>query len=272
MRNEAKVVLVLLDGLRASEARSCLGFAQAFVAARGGVHAELDAELPCLSRPLYATLLTGKTPVESGITSNAIVRRVGLPNVFDLCRGAGLRTAAAAYHWFSELYNEAPFTPARRLTREDGLPIQRGIFYWRDDYPDDHLFADAECLRAAHDPHFLLVHSMGVDNAGHGYGGDSRQYRAAARKADDLLARYVPGWIASGRTVIVTSDHGMGLDGMHGGPGEAERRVPLLAVGPGIAAEGGTAALRQTEIAGTICDLLGIGGHGLASNAQLVAG
>lgn len=270
MRDEARVILVVLDGLRAAEARNCLGFMQAFTEAHGGLRTELDAELPCLSRPLYATLLTGRTPVESGITSNAIVRRVGLPNVFDLCRAAGLRTAAAAYHWFSELYNEAPFTPACRLTSDDGLPIQRGLFYWRDAYPDDHLFADAECLRAAHDPHFLLVHSMGVDNAGHVHGGDSRQYRAAARQADDLLARYLPAWLGAGCTILVTSDHGMGLDGMHGGPGEMERRVPFFAVGPGIAPVS-EVALRQTEIAGAVCDLLGLQGHGLPRNAAFPA-
>lgn len=266
MRERARVILVVLDGLRAAEARRCLGFMQALVAARSGVHVEMDAELPCLSRPLYATLLTGRTPVQNGITSNAIVREVGLPNVFASCRAAGLRTAAAAYHWFSELYNQAPFRPVHRVTSDDALPIQRGLFYWRDEYPDDHLFADAECLRLAHDPHFLLVHSMGVDTAGHVHGGDSRQYQAAARHADDLLARYLPGWLEAGCTVVVTSDHGMGLNGMHGGPEEAERRVPLFAVGPGIA-PGAMAGLSQTGIAAALCGLLGVPAPGETDRA-----
>lgn len=270
-QGDVRVILVVLDGLRAGEARSCLGFTQAFVAARGGLRTELDAELPCLSRPLYATLLTGKTPVETGITSNAIVRRVELPNVFGACRAAGLRTAAAAYHWFSELYNEAPFTPARRMTHDDALPIQRGLFYWRDEYPDDHLFADAEWLRTTHDPHLLLLHSMGVDNAGHVHGGDSRQYRAAARQADDLLACHAPGWVEAGCTVVITSDHGMGLDGMHGGPDELERRVPLFAVGPSVMPDSGL-TLKQTDIAGAICNLLGLEGHGLASGCGFLTG
>lgn len=268
VKDGARVVLVVVDGLRAGEAESCLGFTQAFVAARGGLRMEFDAELPCLSRPLYATLLTGRTPVETGITSNAIVRRLELPTVFGACRKAGLRTAAAAYHWFSELYNEAPFTPMHRVTCDDALPIQRGLFYWRDDYPDDHLFADAEWLRAMHDPHFLLVHPMGVDNAGHVHGGNSWHYRAAARGADDLLARHVPGWVEAGYTVVITSDHGMGLDGMHGGPGELERRVPFFVVGPRIIPRSG-AKPKQTDVAGAICALLGLEGHSLPASGGI---
>ena len=260
--SERKVILVVIDGLRATEAQRSFGFVPAFVAARGGCATTLAAELPCLSRPLYATLLTGKTPVDSGITSNAISRTLALPHVFGLVRAAGLRTGAAAYHWFSELCNEAPFRPAHRITNDTARPIQHGLFYWRDEYPDDHLFADAECLRAAHDPHLLLIHSMGVDHAGHKHGGESRAYQAAARGADDLLARAMPEWWAAGYTVIVTSDHGMGPDGMHGGPGDAERIVPFYAVGPGVA-PGDWTMLAQTDIAGLVCNVLGIAAHGL---------
>jgi len=261
-----RLVFVLLDGLRLDVADACMGYMQAEAADQ--TRLAVTAELPSLSRPLYETLMTGQPPVRSGIVGNTTVRRSRHPSVFDHCRRAGQTTAAAAYHWFSELYNHAPFDPAHRITHDPGAAIQHGMFYWRDGYPDDHLFADAEALRQQHDPHFLLVHSMGIDDAGHRHGGNSAQYRKAARTADELLSRTLPGWIAAGYTVVVTSDHGMGDDGMHGGPSPAETQVPFWLFGAGPMPRGIT--LRQTEIAGTVCALLGVSTDGMAVNAAFL--
>lgn len=259
---------MLLDGLRLDVARDCLGYVQAEAAAAGRPCLPVTAELPSLSRPLYETLMTGVPPVRSGITGNGIVRRSRCTSVFDQCRRAGRTTAAAAYHWFSELYNHAPFQPAHRVTQDPDAAIQHGLFYWRDGYPDDHLFADAEALRLRHRPGFLLVHPMGVDDAGHRHGGASDEYRDAARRADELLARYMPVWLEDGHAVIVTSDHGMGDDGNHGGPGAAEVQVPFWLFGAGQVP--GDAALLQTEIAGTACALMGVPHDGMPVNEALL--
>lgn len=263
-----RLVFVLLDGLRLDVARDCMGYVQAAAAAADRPCVPVTSELPSLSRPLYETLMTGVPPVRSGITSNGVVRRSRNPSVFGQCRAAGRVTAAAAYHWFSELYNEAPFHHARRITHDVDAAIQHGLFYWRDDYPDDHLFADAEALRRQHAPDFLLVHSMGIDDAGHRHGGGSAAYRTAARRADDLLARLMPAWLEEGCAVIVTSDHGMGDDGMHGGPGLTETQVPFWLFGAGKAPSAAT--LRQTEIAGTALALMGVPHGAMAVNKALL--
>lgn len=263
-----RLVFVLLDGLRLDVAGTCTGYVQAEAAAAGRSCVPVAAELPSLSRPLYETLMTGVPPVQSGITGNGVVRRSHHPSVFDHTRRAGGTTAAAAYHWVSELYNQAPFQPAHRVTHDLDAAIQHGLFYWRDGYPDDHLFADAKALRRQHAPHFLLVHPMGIDDAGHRHGGGSAEYRAAARRADELLARHMPAWLGDGHAVIVTSDHGMGDDGSHGGPGSDETLVPFWLFGAGQAPEG--AALRQTEIAGTTCALMGVPHDGMAANPALL--
>ena len=262
------LVFVLLDGLRLDVADACMGYLQAEAAAADRTRLAVKAELPSLSRPLYETLMTGQPPILSGITGNTTVRRSRHRSVFDQCRRADRTTAAAAYHWFSELYNRAPFDPADRITHDTGAAIQHGVFYWRDTYPDDHLFADAEALRRQVSPHFLLVHSMGIDDAGHRHGGGSAEYRRAARQADALLSRAMPAWLEAGCGVIVTSDHGMGDDGMHGGPSAAETQVPFWLFGVGQAPEG--VALQQTEIAGTVCALLGVPTDGMAVNAALL--
>lgn len=267
-----RTIFIILDGLRYSTARECLGYMEALVTGEQAQVYRVDSELPSISRPLYETLMTGLPPVIHGVTSNGVVRRSNFDNVFSLARKAGLVTAAAAYHWYFELYNQAPFSPEyRHIVNSDG-GIQHGSFYWQDHYPDDHLFADADHLLRQHTPDFLLLHPMNIDDIGHRHGGASRQYRDTTRNAADLLARYVPHWRDNGYTVIVTSDHGMSDDGNHGGPHEQEATVPLYTVGPETFTFDPTVQPKQTELAGLICELLGIKDHGLAVPALLKAG
>ena len=65
-----KLVLVLADGLRADTARDYMGYLQALNEAGRARWAQLRCELPSLSRPLYATLITGRRPVDHGIVAN----------------------------------------------------------------------------------------------------------------------------------------------------------------------------------------------------------
>lgn len=250
-----KTILVLLDGLNYRVAHDAMGYLQAeCVAGRGRLYL-LESELPSLSRPLYECILTGVTPVESGVVHNHVSRLSHQQSVFHYARAAGLTTAAAAYHWFSELYNRTPFDAARdRHTDAPELPIQHGHFYYDDGYPDSHLFDDAENLRLRYQPDFLLVHPMNIDDAGHRFGLSSPQYRNAARRADGSLSRYLPDWLAAGYQVLVTADHGMNDDRSHGGVLPEERQVPLFVFGAGFSLD--DADPQQTELCGTICDLL----------------
>ena len=252
-----RVVFVLLDGLAAATARRCMSYMQSLTDAGLARHKELQGELPPLSRPIYATLLTGLRPAQSGIMHNDDARLCPAPTIFSRAQAAGLTTAAAAYHWMSELCNVAPFEPGRdRIGNDAALPIAHGLFYCTDAYPDDELFHDAASLQLRHNPHLLLVHSMGIDNAGHLYGAESREYRNAARRADGLLARWLPRWVEAGYAVLVTSDHGMNADGNHNDDSDACRRVPLWLVGE--AWNSSPLPQDQTQIAGLVCAALGI--------------
>ena len=251
------VILVVLDGLNYEVARHAMGHLQAYVGAGRAALYQLECELPALSRPLYECILTGVAPIDSGIVHNDVVRLSNQRSIFHYAREAGLTTAAAAYHWMSELYNRAPFVAARdRQTSDPSLPIQHGHFYYADHYPDSHLFADAESLRLKHAPDFLQVHPMNIDDAGHGYGLDSPQYRNAARRADVILADYLQGWLDAGYQVLVTADHGMNNDRSHNGLLAEEREVPLLVLGEAFSLDT-SARPRQIELCGTICALLG---------------
>lgn len=251
------VILVILDGLNYEVAQHAMGHLQAYCGAGRAALYKLECELPSLSRPLYECIMTGISPIDSGIVHNDVVRLSNQRSIFHYARDAGLSTAAAAYHWMSELYNRAPFVPARdRHTDDATLAIQHGHFYYADHYPDSHLFDDAEHLRARHAPNFLLVHPMNIDDAGHKHGLDSAQYRNSARRADLILAEYLQRWLEAGYQVLVTADHGMNNDRSHNGLLAEEREVPLFVLGDAFSFDP-QAAPKQTELCGTVCQLLG---------------
>lgn len=253
-----KVILIVLDGLSYSVAHHCMGYLNGLIRADKATLYKIECELPSMSRPLYECILTGVSPVNSGIVNNEVVRLSHFESVFSLARQAGKTTAAAAYYWVSELYNRAPFIATRdRFTHDEQLPIQHGCFYQADSYPDDHLFIDAEYLRTQFSPDFLLIHPMNIDDTGHKFGFDSSQYRNAARKADIILSNYIPIWMEQGYQIIVTSDHGMNNDHSHGGILPEECTVPLLTIGSQFS-HYSPCNIKQTDICGTVCTLLGV--------------
>ncbi|TVM33791.1 alkaline phosphatase family protein [Oceanidesulfovibrio marinus] len=256
------LILVLIDGLGLQSACEAMGYMNALCEARLARLHPVRSELPSLSRPLYECILTGARPVHSGIVDNAVVRLSTQQSVFHLAANAGLRTAAAAYYFISELYNESPYNAVSHRFQDDtNKPIQHGCFYDNDSYPDDHLLLDAEYLRRRHDPHFLLIHPMNVDDAGHREGGHSPHYRNTVRRLDSLLSLYMPAWLEQGYQVMVTSDHGVNGDCTHGGTLPQERDVPLFVAGDRFNLDC-MESPDQTMLCGLACDILGIEGHG----------
>jgi predicted AlkP superfamily pyrophosphatase or phosphodiesterase len=264
-----KVIFVVLDGLNYQVAQNSMGYLSALIANHQATRYQVSCELPSLSRPLYECLLTGEPPAKSGIVNNQIVRLSQHSSVFSLAQAAGLTTAAAAYHWVSELYNISPYNLVRdRITNDKNLAIQHGIFYHLDHYPDEILFADAEYLRQQYQPDFLLIHPMNIDDAGHKFGLDSSAYRNSARDADIILSNYLPSWMALGYQIVITSDHGMSIDKNHGGSSKDECTVPLYLIGEQFSHRETT--VKQIEICGLLCQLLGISAHHKSYNADLL--
>ncbi|MEN8193739.1 MAG: alkaline phosphatase family protein [Bacteroidota bacterium] len=253
-----KTILVVMDGLAYETAEQCMGFLQALKEQGTTTLYKLQCELPSMSRPLYETILTGVTPALSGVVHNQVVRNSSQQSVFSLARQAGLSTAAAAFHWFSELYNRSPYNVVRdRHTQDPNQLIQYGCFYHGEHYPDSYLYIDAESLRHRYNPDFLLIHPMNIDNAGHRDGRDSAHYRNTVRHSDSELSKYIPKWIDEGYQILITADHGMNNDNSHGGTLPDERDVPLFVIGQCFSHQQDCKP-KQTEICGVICELLGI--------------
>jgi len=256
----SKVILVLSDALRYDTAVEQMGFLGHLVEYNLADLYKIVGELPSMSRPMYETTHTGLPVIEHGIFSNKVVRRSNQPNIFQSVVDAGKTTAAVAYSWFSELYNRAPYNMIDdREVDDESLLIQHGRFYSEDVYPDAELFATAGMLVRKFSPDYLLIHPMGMDDTGHKYGADSSEYRVHAIRQDVILANLIPEWMERGYDILITGDHGMNADKMHGGTTPDVREVPLFIIQPGSPGKGDTGEIvSHLQIAPTICKLLGI--------------
>lgn len=213
-----------------------------------------------MSRPMYETIHTGLPVVSHGIVSNSVVRRSLKPNIFQLASEFGKVTAAAAYYWFSELYNRTPYDVVDdREVDDPRLAIQHGRFYTQDEYADLEVFHSAASLVRKFSPDYLLIHPLGMDVMGETFGADLSEYRNRAIRQDAWMAPFIVEWMELGYTILVTGDHGINADRLHGGTTPEVREVPLFFIVPGVSGKGNTQkTVSQLQIAPTLCKLLGI--------------
>lgn len=255
-----KTIFVLLDACQFEAGTRNLGYLEHMIDYCQGAKYKVRGELPSLSKPMYATLLTGLPAYRHGIVCNDIPQHLTCENVFSLCKAGGGVTAAAAYYWVSELYNRAPFDRYReRIQIKSGGDIDYGIYYWEDTYPDSHLFAEGEYLRRAFAPDFIMYHTMAIDEWGHVKGAGSAEYEMAVMAAGHLLAMRLPEWLQEGYQVVITADHGMNELGIHGGTDAIQRDTPLYIFSDSV--EKGRfddTYISQLNIAPLLCRLLGI--------------
>ncbi len=238
-----RVLLVVLDGLRADVARNLPTVSRL---AASGAWADLVADGPTYSAPQYLALLTGLTPRVSGLRTNAGVRRFQLDSVPAQLRARGLRTVVVGdeVDWWGRLAGE-------------GFSSSEVV------HPEDLVATVAHSREGAA---FVLAHLCEVDQMGHQYGGASPEYLAAAKVADERLGQLLEGW--SG-TVAVLADHGHSDGGGHGGDEDAVRGTWLVLAGPGVRV-GGQAGGRAVDVAPTLAALLGIPAPAQAEGQTLV--
>lgn len=257
----SKLILVLIDALRDDTARQYMGYLEHLVEYERATRWSCRGELPTMSRPMYETIHTGVPAHVHGITSNYVVRRSTMPNVFEQARQHGKVTAASAYSWFSELYNRAPYDiNVDKEVDDDALAIQHGRYYSDDGMPDSEVFATGGALIRRFLPDYLLIHPMQSDAIGERYGGDSPEYRRNVNAQDVMVATLIPTVAALGYTVIVTGDHGMSDDpSKHGGTTPAQRNVPLYVVPADGRGRGDLrVTVSQLQLAPTLLRLLGV--------------
>jgi predicted AlkP superfamily pyrophosphatase or phosphodiesterase len=255
-----KVILVLSDALRFDVAVDNMGYLIHLVENKKASLYKIIGELPSLSRPMYETIHTGLQSSEHGIVANSVTRLSNKPNIFQSIKNSGKCTAAAAYFWYSELYNRAPYDEIDDKETDDlSKNIQHGRFYTEDDYPDKELFSSAASLVRKFSPDYLLLHPMGLDYRGDTFGSDSKEYRNHATLQDIWLAPLLQEWCGLGYTVIVTGDHGVNKIASHGGAALEQRTVPFIVIPPSGQGRGDTSeTVSHLQIAPTILKLLDV--------------
>jgi predicted AlkP superfamily pyrophosphatase or phosphodiesterase len=148
---------------------------------------------------------------------------------------------------------------ADREVDDPALAIQHGRFYVEDNMPDREVFAAGATLVHKFRPDYVLIHPMGMDYLGETFGADSREYRNNAVFQDMTLANLIPGWLEGGYHLLVTADHGINNDHLHGGTLPDVRHVPLYVIPPDGKGRGDThSQVPQLGIAPTVCRLLEI--------------
>lgn len=216
LRAVRPLAFVLVDGLGATAPPHMRGLA-AEVAAGHMVRFAVEAARPTWSLPNYATLATGVDPAEHGILSNEDRRLLPTGTLFDRLRSFDVPVALSAFHWWGDLLGR------------DTFPC---YLYKPEITPDRVVFRAALRLARSAGARFVLAHPMGADLAGHLFGGASRAYRFRAAVLDRQILAFASAWrdLHPDGAVLIGADHGMGVDGRHGGdrPEELEMFYHLL--------------------------------------------
>ncbi|MHB1957210.1 MAG: alkaline phosphatase family protein [Sulfobacillus sp.] len=236
-----KLALVLVDGMAAYTEPALV---QLFAAFKDGrlLRYPVNAAVPTLSYPNYATIISGEDPDLHGLKDNADRRRLKESHVMRGIVQQGGVVGTVAFSWWKDLVGE----------------VGPGRFYEAEDTPDEWVFQQAEELVVQHNPDFLLIHPMGVDWAGHCFGGSSPNYLLAVGAMDALINKFWLWWREhTGGMLMVGADHGMGQGHMHDGNGPLERQIVYYLDVNGRSAP--QAPTNQRDIRRVIETLMGLG-------------
>lgn len=210
-------ILVSIDGFRpdylSPEATPTL-----WRLAREGASAEMRPAFPSITFPNHYTLVTGVRPDTHGVVNNRMEDSARPGVTFTLSD----RQVASDPIWWegaTPLWVDAERQGVRSATMFwPGSDYELGGVrpsHWRafdQGLPD---FARVDTLLgwvdAPERPLFFTLYFDIVDTAGHRYGPDAYETRAAAAQTDAALARLVDGLAARGvaANLVIVSDHGM---------------------------------------------------------------
>lgn len=268
-----KILLIGIDGLRLDDALDSGAAPHLSSLIDDGALHRLTMEVPTISGPGWASILTGLDHSEHGVFDNSF-------HGHTLFRGTDLLTQAfagdptrgtfVATGWppIADPQGPGPIIATRLDQQRSGLHrivIRDGETYgYR--YADGDVAAFARLAIRAAGPHASFVYLGEVDEAGHLYGGVSPEYTAAIGRVDEHLggiidvvraraAEHDEDWL-----VGVTTDHGHLDEGGHGGADDVLtasflallRITPAGTTNEGLPAEGAGAEagalVRPTDV------------------------
>jgi hypothetical protein len=199
---------------------------------------------PSLSFPNWTTLLSGAPQRISGVNTNWFTGQVPVETLVDIAVREKRQMVVSAPKDFQELYG-----------------VDRtGHVYLKDWSKDSYMSADIvdNAIRMAGEstPTLVIVHLPDIDEAGHAFGGSSKEYLDTARKVDMEIGRLVGALQNEETAFAVVSDHGHIATGGHGGWEPEVVDVPAVFAGAGVRFGKGTGSLDQ--VAPTVAFLSGM--------------
>lgn len=231
LRRPRQTVVVVVDGLGHLEAQHMRSLD--LLGERGQCRKTHVGSLS-LSRPVYASLSTGLEADRTGVRFNDHPRPLTAPSIWDLARAADLSVSAVSeLAWWRELF-------------------PRGFDAYVLADPADNSFnlSPAADLR--------LIHPLYVDEAGHYFGADSPEYRAAVERVDNELDAFIKTIDLGRDLLVVTADHGHSLHGGHGGQQDRVANVLTCYAGHGVQHVADPTPMHSTTIGPSLALLLGL--------------
>lgn len=223
-----KVILIIVDGMRADVAHKTWGYMQSLCDANKAKRVPCTADNPSVSLPCYESILTGKPSTVHGVTSNYYSGKSTMKsNIFKEFKRRGRTTGAVCSSWIYGLYGRnAPFDHRKHKIVDDPKEqIMHGRFYTSEAFEDLETMEFADHLIHNHAPDFVLLHLSQMDHIGHDKGIGS-EYQYHSELVDEQFSIYFPQWLKN-YAIVVTADHGMNRHKTHGTVEEGVVKVPL---------------------------------------------
>lgn len=210
---------------------------------RGSWH-RMTMEVPTISGPGWASILTGNPHSVHGISDNSFTghRLYNCPDVLSKAFYQDQTTRTYAAAGWPPIVDPAGPGPIIHQRKEQQLAgIHRVIV--RDGETYGYAQADAEicdfsllALRGDETFDMGFVYFCTVDDAGHIYGTEGPEYPAAISSVDALVGKLVAQVEQRSRDgeewlVVVVTDHGHRSEGGHGGGSEREYSSFVMATG-----------------------------------------
>ena len=223
------VVLVSLDGFRWDYAKK-YGATHLLALGKEGVSAPdgMYPSYPSLTFPNHYAIVTGLYPEHNGLVANSFLKetradeskpREGVMAHYSI----GDAQAVTDGSWYSGV-------PLWSLAEQQGM--RSACLFWpgseakiAGELPSDYLKFDDKVDESARidqviawlkepeatRPHFITLYYSDVDHAGHAFGPDAPETRAAVAKVDALVGKLHSDLHATGLPIdlVVISDHGM---------------------------------------------------------------
>lgn len=244
------VVLVSVDGLAnfyLDDPKAEIPMIRRLV--KEGVRAEgMVASMPTVTWPNHTTLVTGVTPAKHGVLGNSVLDRktqqivplvvdpifnkdeiVRVPTIYDVAKGAGLKTAALLWpasrgartlDWTVpdvgtlDLVKQYATASLLEEFTQLGIPWEKQEEWWGAERirERDEMFARMGLhVMQRHSPDLLLMHFVELDHAQHRFGPRSPQAYEALKNQDacvKLVWDELQRLRAGSATLLLVSDHG----------------------------------------------------------------